>query len=321
MDTVFISSTFLDLQSHRKAVWELLAKFDVTVRGMEQFGARTETPLQTCLHEVEQSDIYVGIIGFRLGTVDPDTGKSYTQIEYERAQGLSRHVFIYLADEENTTVPYRYIDKGNALDKLDAFKRVLRERHTVDTYTTPADLVKKLDRDLRRHLSLREPAAPNADEFAAAKASIETFLLMPRAVAGTEVRLQVRVASPPYPASRAICDAFNLEFGATVGVEVEVIRPEGVSNDLDLLFGSKHAAEVLPISKGDTIDGYMKLHFHGQRVASPRARFRNHTEYPGIASISMSSNLFGKPIHHEADANLGLELSRIIRIERGASAA
>ncbi|MFM7848876.1 MAG: DUF4062 domain-containing protein [Rubrivivax sp.] len=63
--TVFVSSTFVDLQTHRKSIWDMLSSFDVNVRGMEQFGARTETPLQTCLVEVDQSDIYVGVIGFR----------------------------------------------------------------------------------------------------------------------------------------------------------------------------------------------------------------------------------------------------------------
>jgi len=55
--TVFISSTYDDLKEYRRAVWELLEKFDVNVRGMEQFGARKEAALATCLAEVEQSDI------------------------------------------------------------------------------------------------------------------------------------------------------------------------------------------------------------------------------------------------------------------------
>jgi hypothetical protein len=41
--TVFISSTYDDLKEYRRAVWELLEKFDVNVRGMEQFGARKES--------------------------------------------------------------------------------------------------------------------------------------------------------------------------------------------------------------------------------------------------------------------------------------
>lgn len=66
--TVFISSTFLDLKDERKKVWDTLEKFDVVVKGMEQFGARKTTLLATCISEVEQSDIYVGIIGMRYGS-------------------------------------------------------------------------------------------------------------------------------------------------------------------------------------------------------------------------------------------------------------
>ena len=62
-DTVFVSSTFEDLKSHRRAVWSALEQFEVNVRGMEAFGARPDAPIDTCLAEVEQSDIYVGIIG------------------------------------------------------------------------------------------------------------------------------------------------------------------------------------------------------------------------------------------------------------------
>lgn len=156
--TVFVSSTFVDLQSHRKATWEALQAFDVNVRGMEQFGARTETPLQTCIAEVEQSDIYVGIIGFRLGSIEPTSGKSYTQLEYERALALSKYILVYLIDEQNAKIPRRSIDVGESLERLDVFKKILRERHTIDTFVDEADLVTKLSRDLQRHALLRAEA-------------------------------------------------------------------------------------------------------------------------------------------------------------------
>ena len=94
--TVFISSTFEDLADHRRAVWQLLEDFNASVRGMEQFGARPDAPLQTCLAEVEQSDVYVGIIAFRAGSIDTETGKSFTQLEYEHAlQSRKRHLGIH----------------------------------------------------------------------------------------------------------------------------------------------------------------------------------------------------------------------------------
>jgi len=58
--TVFISSTYLDLKEERKEVWDCLDKFDVAVKGMEQFGARKSDPLTTCLTEC-------GVIGHLCG--------------------------------------------------------------------------------------------------------------------------------------------------------------------------------------------------------------------------------------------------------------
>jgi hypothetical protein len=82
--TVFISSTYEDLKEYRRAIWDLLEKFNVNVRGMEDFGARRDSPLATCIAEVEQSDIYLGVIAFRLGSIDSQSGRSFTQVEYEK---------------------------------------------------------------------------------------------------------------------------------------------------------------------------------------------------------------------------------------------
>ena len=132
--TVFVSSTFRDLAEHRRAVWDLLGTFDVNVRGMEAFGARSEAPLETCLAEVEQSDVYIGLVGFRLGSIDDSSGKSFTQREYERARELNLQILIYLRDEDGT-LRLSDIDLDTApREKLASFKRTLRENHTVDTF-------------------------------------------------------------------------------------------------------------------------------------------------------------------------------------------
>jgi Domain of unknown function (DUF4062) len=93
------------LRQHRRAVWEVLKKFDVNVRGMEQFGARTSGPLDTCLAEVGQSDVYVGIIAFRLGSIDAESHQSFTELEYEHAVALKKDILIYLADEDAAISP------------------------------------------------------------------------------------------------------------------------------------------------------------------------------------------------------------------------
>jgi hypothetical protein len=171
--SVFVSSTYTDLSDHRKAVWEVLRTFALTVRGMEQFGARSETPLQTCLAEVGQSDVYVGIVAFRFGSVDITTGKSFTQREYEYAVASGKDILIYLADDHNARVRAVDVDFDEASrEKLLAFKRQLRERHTVSMFVDVRDLANRLWKDLSRYFrgesetdTLQAPGS-NAPEIA-----------------------------------------------------------------------------------------------------------------------------------------------------------
>ena len=318
--TIFISSTFDDLQQHRKAVWETLTELEVAVRGMEQFGAQTGTPLQTCLAEVDQSDIDVAIIAFRLGSLEPESGQAYTQLEYERARTHGKEILIYLADKDYSKHLVKDIDQGEAGEKLDAFKRTLRDRHTVETFKESGDLATKLKRDLdRRHIEPKKLKTMGDDEFATAKMRLTAFLLLPKTLAGLDVRLKVRVSGQPYPASRATCQAFNLEFGATFGVPIEVVVPEGIScvDLFDLFVDAKHALDILPLSEGSLIEGYVKLHFSDANVGDAHARFRPKVEYPDSPFNTPAIALLrGTPVRYEADMSLALELSKTIKVTK-----
>lgn len=277
--TVFVSSTYHDLVDHRRAVWDVLEQFEVSVRGMEQFGARTEAPLQTCFAEVEQSDVYVGIIGFKLGSVDQQSGKSLTQLEYERAVELNKEILIYVADEQDSRVRVADIDVDEQTrEKLKAFKRTLRDRHTVDTFVGPKDLAEKLARDFRRHFVERDQKKPaSADtEFLEAKGVLDRFFLLPNNETGTEIRLRVKFDGEPFPAARALCTPFLLTYGSSVGIGMTVIEPsKSKAQKFRYLFATGDRAGTLVglNSKKGPVDVYAVLKFTDQDVARTRAEF------------------------------------------------
>jgi hypothetical protein len=140
---VFISSTFSDLKSHRKQLWNTLEKFEVNILGMEKFGARKEDSLTTCLKEVESCEIFILIVGMRFGTTDKKSQKSYTWLEYERAYELDKDILVYLIDENVGEIKVSDFDKEN-YQKLTDFKEILKENHTIDSYVNVNDLVKKI---------------------------------------------------------------------------------------------------------------------------------------------------------------------------------
>lgn len=140
--TVFISSTYYDLIDYRRRVWEALSELNLTIVGMEKFGARSTTPLQTCLEQVDKSDIFVGVIGYRYGSVEKTSKKSYTQLEYERAieKGIETLIYFY---SDNAYIKSSNIEQGINARRLEKFKKTLR-RHTTDSFIDPDDLAYKI---------------------------------------------------------------------------------------------------------------------------------------------------------------------------------
>ena len=82
---IFVSSTYEDLVPYRDEVERCIIRMNQTIRGMEFFGSNPESPLEVCLKTVRESKIYVGIIGMRYGSILDESGKSFTELEYEEA--------------------------------------------------------------------------------------------------------------------------------------------------------------------------------------------------------------------------------------------
>jgi hypothetical protein len=312
--SVFISSTYEDLMDYRRKAWETLRTFAADVRGMEEFGARKEAPLETCLAEVDQCDVFVGIVAFRLGSVDDESGKSFTQREYERAYDLNKELRIYLMDENVAVVPARFVDRDERHLKLDDFKRLLRDRHTVATFGSPDDLAKKLENDLRQLLTSRaSQPAEQQDDFAQSADVLRNFLLVPAQYSGQQVRVTLKIDGHVFPASREICDAFQLSFGRTVGVRVSIQTPSGFKGSgLDELFCRAERVAQLLVPVNSLLDVHADLQFCPKQIGRVAARFK--AEGGGYAAFSfLSPNILGNPQpYYEADSKIALLLSDVV---------
>ena len=90
---VFISSTYTDLIEERQAAVEAILDAGHIPAGMELFKAGNESQLKTIYKWIDESDVYMLILGGRYGTVEPKSEKSYTQLEYEYA--LSKNIPVF----------------------------------------------------------------------------------------------------------------------------------------------------------------------------------------------------------------------------------
>ena len=287
MQTVFISSTFKDLVEHRRAAWDCLTTFKLSIKGMENFGARTGGPLDTCLAELEQSDVYVGIIAFRIGTLDPASQKSFTQIEYEQARKLRKEVLIYIASEERGVVPYSSIDRSSIDQaRLDSFKNTLREMHTIETFSSPDDLADKLARDIGKYFapSDAEPSGLTKEDaqFSRSVEVLKRLWLTPKIMNGRTIRIIVEFRGNPFPASRLLCEKFNLAYGNTVGVRVGVTRPDEkhLAGGFDHIFATGvRVDELLGLIESKSSDISARLQFSPDDIPNVHAEFAGRMDY------------------------------------------
>lgn len=99
---VYISSTFKDLESFRGLVIkefesEFSESFELS-RIMEYMydNGKNVPFVEDCLNEVKESDVYLLILGNRVGTNVPNSDKTYTELEYETALKNGKRVFRFI---------------------------------------------------------------------------------------------------------------------------------------------------------------------------------------------------------------------------------
>lgn len=90
---VFVSSTFNDLIRERQAAVEAILTAGHIPAGMELFTAGDESQMDVIKQWINESDVYLLILGGRYGSIEPISGKSYTQLEYEYAISKSKPFF------------------------------------------------------------------------------------------------------------------------------------------------------------------------------------------------------------------------------------
>lgn len=97
---VFISSTFTDLQEERQVAVEAVLNSGHIPAGMELFKSGDTTQKEVIKKWIDESDVYMLILGGRYGSIDEETGKSYTHWEYDYAGEIGKPRFAIVIKEE-----------------------------------------------------------------------------------------------------------------------------------------------------------------------------------------------------------------------------
>ncbi|MEN4602403.1 DUF4062 domain-containing protein [Pantoea agglomerans] len=165
---IFVSSTYTDLIEERQAAVSAILTAGHIPAGMELFKPGDQTQLDIIKRWIDESDIYLLILGGRYGTIAPDNDHAYTELEYDYALKNNKPLFSVVID--NNFLNDKVKDVGASIlelenpDKYKSFRAKVVSypveffRDTKDIqiaiYKTLPTLIS--DRDLKGWVSGRE---------------------------------------------------------------------------------------------------------------------------------------------------------------------
>src|SRR5690554_2581746 len=97
---VFISSTYTDLMEERTSVTQAILESKHIPCCMEVFPATNESQWEYIKGEIKQSDYFIAIVGGKYGSIHPNTGQSYTEMEFRFARECGIPSLAFLIDEK-----------------------------------------------------------------------------------------------------------------------------------------------------------------------------------------------------------------------------
>jgi nucleoside 2-deoxyribosyltransferase len=128
---VFVSSTYTDLIDERQAAVEAILSHGHIPAGMELFTSGDESQMEVIKQWIEDSDVYLLILGGRYGSIEPNSGKSYTQLEYEYAIELGKPYFACVVNE--AAQARRLKEHGSKVTETENPKELKAFRQLVDS--------------------------------------------------------------------------------------------------------------------------------------------------------------------------------------------
>ena len=129
---VFISSTYSDLIQERQAAVEAVLAAGHIPAGMELFAAADTTQMEVIRRWIDESDVFLLILGGRYGSIEPTSGKSYIHLEYEYALELGKALFAVVITEDHLEKKLKILGREaielENVQKLKQFRNLVLSR-------------------------------------------------------------------------------------------------------------------------------------------------------------------------------------------------
>lgn len=214
---IFISSTYVDMIPYREAIQSAITNCDAVAYGMERFVPAPVRPLDRCYEEIAGSQIFILLLGHRYGEIEPDSGKSFTELEYDKAKEIGLPILAFLLDTDKVGSLEKFRESDGQYEALQRFKNGLKNSKeiTVGTFASEKDLQEKATRSIKETIDRIRSVVQTAEDPSVGAKLFAKFIKRPERYKGNEAVLRVRMDGR-YGDARLreeLYEAFNMPIG------------------------------------------------------------------------------------------------------------
>lgn len=158
----FISSTYSDLKDYRERAILALRDFNIESVLMEsnalEYG---DNIIETIKTEIQNSDLFILIIGYRYGQISESDKISWIEKEFLLAKELGKPTLVFMLKEAKDI---SLVDPGYNLQKTLEFRERIQNQFLVSFFSNPADFhaslsnaLSKITRGLKKESDTQKP--------------------------------------------------------------------------------------------------------------------------------------------------------------------
>ena len=153
MSQIYVSSTFIDLREHRKALSLAIRRLRHVDVAMEYYVAEDARPVDRCVRDASSCDLYVGVFARRYGFCPPGEERSITELEFRAARAAHVDCLCFLLPDD-APWPEEYVETGAGAEKLKKLRAEMSVNNLCGMFTNPDELAAIASAAIVRNLEL-----------------------------------------------------------------------------------------------------------------------------------------------------------------------
>lgn len=145
---VFVSSTYEDLKEERIEVMNALIERNCIPVGMEYFPACNLEQFEYIKRLIDEVDYYVLIVAGKYGSIEKESKKSYTQLEYEYAKSKNIPIASFVINSINDLASSKVESTLKGKNRLNNFRQLVMSDRMCKKWANKIELAKHVQNSI-----------------------------------------------------------------------------------------------------------------------------------------------------------------------------